>query len=187
MWIFIVWYFGCFCEIYVNDLWSFSQHWQPSKIDSLFMYKIVKRTRWKIYHQSNQRQCPIRWHSNDAVTMQQGTCNKWTIDQYDVTDTWTSPQNMQTPLLCNTRSTTVTQPWYHDHLKWTTWNTYVHKVFWKLRNRGRIYLPLGEQSPCTLRDGNAISVEWISSSALNALSITLLSTPTLQYSHRTTH
>ena len=78
IWIFIVWYFGCFCEIYVNDLWSFSQHWQPSKIDSLFMYKIVKRTRWKIYHQSNQRQCPTRWHSNDAVTMQQGTCNKWT-------------------------------------------------------------------------------------------------------------
>ena len=34
-----------------------------------------------------ERQCPIRWHSNDAVTMQQGTCNKWTIDQYDVTDT----------------------------------------------------------------------------------------------------
>ena len=45
--------------------------------------------------------------------------------------TWTSLQNMQTPLLCNTRSTTVTQPWYHDHLKWTTWNTYVHKVFRK--------------------------------------------------------
>ena len=41
------------------------------------------------------------------------------------------------------------------------------------------YIPLGEQSPCRLRDGNAISVEWISSSALNALSIALLSTPTL--------
>ena len=39
--------------------------------------------------------------------------------------TWTSPQNMRTPLPCNTGSTTVTQPWYHDHLKWTTWNTYV--------------------------------------------------------------
>ena len=176
IWIFIVWYFGCFCEIYVNDLWSFSQHWQPSKIDSLFMYKIVKRTRWKIYHQSNQRQCPTRWHSNDAVTMQQGTCNKWTNRPiWRHRHTWKSPQSMQTPLLCNTRSTTVTQPWYHDHLKWKTWNTYVHKVFRKLRNRGR------------LLDGNAISVEWISSSALNALSITLLSTPTLQYSHRTTH
>ena len=41
------------------------------------------------------------------------------------------------------------------------------------------YIPLGEQSPCRLRDGNAISVEWISSSALNTLSIALLSTPTL--------
>ena len=41
------------------------------------------------------------------------------------------------------------------------------------------YIPLGEQSPCRLRDGNAISVEWISSSTLNALSIALLSTPTL--------
>ena len=39
--------------------------------------------------------------------------------------TWTSPQNTRTPLPCNTRSTTVTQPWYHDHLKWTTWNTYL--------------------------------------------------------------
>ena len=130
IWIFIVWYFGCFCEIYVNDLWSFSQHWQPSKIDSLFMYKIVKRTRWKIYHQSNQRQCPTRWHSNDAVTMQQGTCNKWTNRPiWRHRHTWTSPQSMQTPLLCNTRSTTVTQPWYHDHLKWKTWNTYYTKCF----------------------------------------------------------
>ena len=42
--------------------------------------------------------------------------------------TWTSPQNMRTPLPCNTRSTTVTQPWYHDHLKWTMWNTYVQSV-----------------------------------------------------------
>ena len=42
--------------------------------------------------------------------------------------TWTSPQNMLTPLPCNTRSTTVTQPWYHDQLKWTTWNTYVQNV-----------------------------------------------------------
>ena len=42
--------------------------------------------------------------------------------------TWTSPQNIQTPLPCNTRSTTVTQPWYHDQLKWTTWNTYVQNV-----------------------------------------------------------
>ena len=42
--------------------------------------------------------------------------------------TWTSPQNMRTPLPCNTGSTTVTQPWYHDHLKWTTWNTYVQSV-----------------------------------------------------------
>ena len=60
--------------------------------------------------------------------MQQGTCNKRTIDQYYVTNTWTSPQNMRTPLPCNTRTTTVTQPWYHDHLKWTTWNTYVQTV-----------------------------------------------------------
>ena len=37
----------------------FSQHWQPSKIDSLFMYKIVKRKRWKMCHQSNT----LRWIS----------------------------------------------------------------------------------------------------------------------------
>ena len=33
-----------------------------------------------------------------------------------------------TALHLNTRSTTVTQPWCHDHLKWTTWNTYVQSV-----------------------------------------------------------
>ena len=53
--------------------------------------------------------------------------------------TWTSPQNMRTPLPCNTGSTTVTQPWYHDHLKWTTWNTYVQSVSKTSQQRTNIF------------------------------------------------
>ena len=53
--------------------------------------------------------------------------------------TWTSPQNMRTPLPCNTGSTTVTQPWYHDHLKWTTWNTYVQSVLKTSQQRTNIF------------------------------------------------
>ena len=53
--------------------------------------------------------------------------------------TWTSPQNMRTPLPCNTGSTTVTQPWYHDHLKWTTWNTYVQSVSTTSQQRTNIF------------------------------------------------
>ena len=86
--------------------------------------------------------------------------------------TWTSPQNMRTPLPCNTGSTTVTQPWYHDHLKWTTWNTYVQSVSKTSQQRTNIFH--WENNHPVERDGNAISVEWISPSALNALSIALL-------------
>ena len=119
-----------------------------------------------------------------------------TDKKYDVTDTrtkiwrhrhtWTSPQNMRTPLPYNTGSTTVTQPWYHDHLKWTTWNTYIQSVSKTSQQRTNIF-HWENNHPVDCEMEMLISVEWISSSALNALSIALLSTPTLWYSHRTTH
>ena len=96
---------------------------------------------------------PIRWHSNDAVTMQQST-----------------NMTSQTHVNVSTKhadTTAMQHRQYHG-------NTAVIPRSFKMNNMEYIctkcfenfatedeYIPLGEQSPCRLRDGNAISVEWI--------------------------
>ena len=90
--------------------------------------KNTENTRWKHHHRNFNGSAQ---YVDTATTLL--PCNRAPATNGQSTiwrhrHTWTSPQNMRTPLPCNTRSTTVTQPWYHDHFKWTTWNTYVQSV-----------------------------------------------------------
>ena len=109
---------------------------------------------------------PNSWHSNDAVTMQQGTCNKWAIDQYDVTDVKVSTKHVDT--------TTVQHTQHHGNtaviprlFKMNNVEYICTKCFENFATEDEYNFHLENNHPGHCEIGNAISVECISSSSVH--------------------